>query len=474
MQPTAEPHGDEVTALTQGAVSLKETGTARAKKGRGGRKRSSSAEPQSSSASSSSPPSKKKKKQKDEAEQQQTAEIGKENDQDQTDAKAEGDTNSQQQQSSKKKKAPKRKAGGKKAKDAAEEKDETAEGEGEGEDDSAPPAKKSRKKDTTKEKKETKFDRSMSTKGAASVSLEKREAHFKALQEKAQRTRKFLGAHVGMSGGIENAVDNAFNIGGQAFALFLKNQRRWDSPPMPDKNAQAFGDLMEKRQIQLSHVLPHGSYLINLANPDAEKRKKALEAFIDDLQRAEKLNVPLYNFHPGSTVNQCTREEGIANIVASMNEAISQTSTVKLVVENMAGGKGESVIGKKLEDLRDIIAGIQDKSRVGVCLDTCHLFAAGYDVRTRESFAKVMAEFERVVGIEYLSGMHLNDSKADFGSGTDRHENIGHGKIGEECFRFVMEDPRFKEIPLVLETPDESNDGKTWAREIKKLYSFIP
>jgi apurinic endonuclease APN1 len=216
-----------------------------------------------------------------------------------------------------------------------------------------------------------------------------------------------------------------------------------------------------------NQILPHGSYLVNLGNPDKEKRKKSFHQFLSDLQICQHLGIDLFNFHPGSTVGRCERSESIKLIADSINEALSATKEVTCVIENMAGQA--NTIGRNFEELRGIIELVHDQARVGVCLDTCHLFAAGYDIRTPDQFENVMNDFERIVGFKFLKGVHLNDSKADLGSGKDRHESIGKGKIGVEAFRCIMNDSRFDGIPMVLETPNPDN----WANEIRLLRSLV-
>ncbi|MDD4856330.1 MAG: deoxyribonuclease IV [Sulfuricurvum sp.] len=277
---------------------------------------------------------------------------------------------------------------------------------------------------------------------------------------------KYVGAHVSASGGVFNAPLNAMKIGAKAFALFTKNQKQWAAKPLEDETIGLFKDNLAKSGIQLCHILPHDSYLINLGHPEEEKREKSLEAFIDELQRCSQLGLDRLNFHPGSHLKQISEEECIDKIAMSMNEAIKTVEGVNLTIENTAG-QGSN-LGWKFEHIAAIIERIEDKSRVGVCIDTCHMFTAGYDIRTREAYDATWAEFERIIGFQYLKGMHINDSKPDLGSHVDRHDSLGHGKIGLDAFRFLMNDPRMDDIPLVLETIDET----IWAQEIELLYSM--
>lgn len=277
---------------------------------------------------------------------------------------------------------------------------------------------------------------------------------------------KFVGAHVSASGGVFNAPLNAMAIGAKAFALFTKNQKQWAAKPLDEDTIALFQANLAKSGILPKHILPHDSYLINLGHPEEDKRQKSLEAFIDEVNRCSQLGLDRLNFHPGSHLKQISEEECIDRIAMSMNEAIRVTEGVTLVIENTAG-QGSN-LGWRFEHLSAIIERIEDKSRVGVCIDTCHMFTAGYDIRTREAYDATWAEFDTIVGFKYLKGMHINDSKPDLGSHVDRHDSLGKGKIGLEAFGFIMNDPRMDDIPLVLETIDET----IWAQEIELLYSL--
>jgi deoxyribonuclease-4 len=279
-------------------------------------------------------------------------------------------------------------------------------------------------------------------------------------------SNKFVGAHTSAAGGVFNAVTNAEAIGAKAFALFTKNQKRWDAKPLDTKTIEKFKENLQKSGILPKHVLPHDSYLINLGHPEDEKRLKSMEAFLDEVQRCELLGLNKLNFHPGSHLKQISEEECLDKISEAMNRTLDKTSGVALVLENTAG-QGSN-LGWRFEHLAYIIDKIEDKSRVGVCIDTCHMFTAGYDIRTREAYEKTWAEFESIVGFKYLMGMHINDSKPDLGSHVDRHDSLGKGKIGLDAFRFIMNDARMDDIPLILETIDES----IWKEEIALLYSF--
>ena len=316
---------------------------------------------------------------------------------------------------------------------------------------------------------------------------EEKEAEMLPLAARTQGLKMFVGAHVSMSKGIENSVKNAHQIGGNAFALFLKSQRKWENPPLQDANREAFIKLAGEQETKYDtrqHVLPHGSYLVNLAIEDKDRSKQAYDAFLDDLQRCEKLGIKLYNFHPGATGGSDI-EDATRRIADHLNKALAATEMVMPVLENMAG-RG-TVVGSRWSELASIISKIKPEfaDRIGVCIDTCHTFAAGYDLRTPESFKATLADFDKVVGMKYLKALHLNDSKAPFDSQKDLHQNIGLGFLGLRAFHNVMNEPRFENLPLILETPCEKPDpndktGKktledktVWAREIKLLESLI-
>jgi deoxyribonuclease IV len=277
---------------------------------------------------------------------------------------------------------------------------------------------------------------------------------------------KRVGAHVSASGGVENAPQNAQAIGARAFALFTKNQRQWHAKPLTAESINAFKHQLAASGIAPQYVLPHDSYLINLAHPDAEGLEKSRSAFVEEMQRCQQLGLTMLNFHPGATLDRIDEAAGLRRVADSINYALAATEGVTAVIENTAG-QGSN-LGHRFEHLAAIIDGVEDRSRVGVCLDTCHTFVAGYDLRTAAACDATFAEFDRIVGFNYLRGMHLNDSKPDLGSRVDRHESLGKGKLGWEVFRYIMQDSRFDEIPLVLETIDES----LWPQEISALYQF--
>lgn len=277
---------------------------------------------------------------------------------------------------------------------------------------------------------------------------------------------KYIGAHVSAAGGVENAPANAHGIGATGFALFTKNQRQWVAAPLTAAQIDAFRKACDKYGYTPAQILPHASYLINLGHPEREALEKSRAAFLDEMQRCEALGLDRLNFHPGSHLQKISPERSLDLIAESINIALDKTRGVTAVIENTAG-QGSN-LGFAFEHLAYLIERVEDKSRVGVCIDTCHAFAAGYDLRTAEACDKTFAELERVVGFGYLKGMHLNDAMKILGSHVDRHTPLGEGMIGMECFRYIMQDARFDGIPLILETPDEQR----WPEEIALLKSL--
>ncbi|KAI0064504.1 AP endonuclease [Artomyces pyxidatus] len=273
-----------------------------------------------------------------------------------------------------------------------------------------------------------------------------------------------IGAHVSAAGGVENAIVNAAKLGATAFALFLKSQRKWTGPPLKAESISLFRKRLEAFGYAPSDVLPHGNYLVNLGNPDEEKREKSYECFVDELKRCEQLGLVYYNFHPGSTVGLASVEDSLAHVANCINRAHKETERIVIVIENMAGAG--NVIGGKFEELAAIIFGVEIKSRVGVCLDTCHMFAAGYDIRTEE-----VQQFDTIVGLKYLREMHLNDSKTPCGSKKDRHDNLGMGQLGLPAFAHIVTDKRTQGIPLIIETPSHDVED-IWRAEIATLHAL--
>ena len=277
---------------------------------------------------------------------------------------------------------------------------------------------------------------------------------------------KYIGAHVSASGGVENAVLRAVEIGANAFALFTKNQRQWKAPALKAETIEKFKRFCAAHKFLPEHILPHDSYLINLGNPEAENLAKSREAFIDEMQRCDQLGLKLLNFHPGSHLNKIAESECLDRIAESINIALDAVPNVTAVIENTAG-QGSN-LGWRFEHLAHIIEQVDNKNRVGVCLDTCHLFSAGYDISSIQGCEQVFHEFSRIVGFEFLKGMHLNGSKTPLGSRVDRHHTLREGTLGTDIFDFVMNDKRFDNMPLILETIEP----EIWAEEIVFLRSL--
>jgi deoxyribonuclease-4 len=278
---------------------------------------------------------------------------------------------------------------------------------------------------------------------------------------------KYVGAHVSASGGVENAPLNANSIGAKAFALFTKNQRQWFANPLSKASIKAFRENCEKYDYKPFQILPHDSYLINLGHPEKEPLEKSRASFLDEMQRCEQLGLDRLNFHPGSHLKTISEDECLQRIAESINIVLDKTKGVTAVIENTAG-QGTNM-GYKFEQIRFMIDNVNDKSRVGVCIDTCHAYTSGYNIKSPEGYAETFNMFDKIIGFKYLRGMHINDSKKELATRVDRHDNIGKGYLGEDVFRMLMNDGRLDNMPLILETPDES----LWEAEIKNLYALI-
>ena len=276
----------------------------------------------------------------------------------------------------------------------------------------------------------------------------------------------YIGAHVSAAGGVHNAVRNAQEIGANAFALFTKNQKQWKVPPLTDEQIALFKEAMQEVNFTPAQVLPHDGYLINLGNPDPEKRRTSVNAFIDEMQRVQLLGLDRLNFHPGAHLKQIDPDDCMKLIAEGMDEALAETEGVYAVIETTAG-QG-SALGRTFEEIARIIELSRYPDRVGVCIDTCHINAAGYDIRTEEQFASVMQTYDRIIGFDRLMGMHLNDAKSEYGSHVDRHAPLGEGNLGLSPFKAMMADRRFEHIPLILETTNPD----LWSKEISLLRSF--
>lgn len=277
----------------------------------------------------------------------------------------------------------------------------------------------------------------------------------------------YIGAHVSAAGGPEKAVENAQAIGATAFALFTKNQKVWTAPQLTDEAAGAFISACMGKGYAPAQILPHDSYLINLANPDGEKRRNSIEAFVEEMKRVSKLGLDRLNFHPGAHLNLISPKEGLVLVAEALDEAMERVPGVHPVIETTAG-QGSS-LGSTFEQIADILDNVKRNDQVGVCIDTCHIFAAGYDIRTEQAFTETMENFAKVIGFDKLMGMHLNDAKSQLGSHVDRHDSLGKGNIGWIPFKLIMRDKRFEDIPLILETIDST----LWPEEIRTLSGCI-
>lgn len=278
---------------------------------------------------------------------------------------------------------------------------------------------------------------------------------------------RYIGAHVSASGGVSNAVTNAKEIGANAFALFTRNQRQWYPKPLEDSEIEKFRSAVSEEGFQAKYILPHASYLINLGAPDPENLKKSRDAFLDEMKRCELLGLTLLNFHPGSHLKKISERDCLAQIAEGINIALQETKGVTAVLENTAG-QGTN-LGYRFEHLAEIIDQVEDKNRVGICIDTAHTLAAGYDIRTEDGYYEIFNEIDKIVGLKYLRGIHLNDSLKELASRVDRHATIGDGVMGMTLFEVLMRDDRLEDIPIILETPDPER----WADEIALLRTYI-
>ncbi len=276
-----------------------------------------------------------------------------------------------------------------------------------------------------------------------------------------------IGAHVSTAGGLEKACIRAKEIGATAFALFTKNPKSFFGSSLSKESIDAFVQARKKEKYPVSSIVPHEGYLVNLGNPDEDKREKSFRSFLDELHRCEQLGLGCLNIHPGSRLKEKAEERCMDHITAGINEGLRRSKKVKVLLE-ITAGQGTNV-GYSFSHLRYMIDAIEDKDRIGVCYDTCHAFAAGYNIRTKNAFESTFEEFDRIIGLEYLSAIHLNDAKRELGSKIDRHETLGSGQIGWDGFRFFVQDSRFDEIPMILETPEP----ELWPEEIRLLYSFV-
>ena len=289
----------------------------------------------------------------------------------------------------------------------------------------------------------------------------------------ARRPLAKVGAHVSAAGGVENAILNAVDIGAWSLALFVRSQRKWLSSPLSPDSITKFKAYVKKYEFDTAHIVPHGSYLINAGSPNPDLLAKSRVAFLDEVQRCEQLGLTLYNFHPGSTVGKISREECISTIAASINEIHSATSNVTLLIENMCG-QGHT-IGGTFEELHSILSQVQDKSRIGICFDTCHAYSNGYDISTKEGYKTTFESFDKLIGLSYLKAFHLNDSQGILGCHRDRHERLGHGHIGLPTFTRLLQDARFQHLPMILETPivNKKDPNPEFAEQLTHLFDTV-
>lgn len=278
--------------------------------------------------------------------------------------------------------------------------------------------------------------------------------------------KKYIGAHVGVKGGVSNAPLEAQAIGAKAFALFTANPQRWSAKPIEQEEADSFKANCELYGFTPDVILPHDSFLINLGSPDSKKLAMSRKAFLDEFKRCMQLGLTMLNFHPGSHLKEISTEECLDKIAESINITLGKTEGVTAVIENTAG-QGSN-LGYEFSHLAHIIDKVEDKSRIGVCIDTCHAYSAGYDLATEEGYRRTWEEIDSIIGARYLKGLHLNDDLKPLGSKIDRHASIGTGTLGEDFFKRLMNDPRFDGLPIILETPDDS----LWSQEIATLYGY--
>lgn len=275
-----------------------------------------------------------------------------------------------------------------------------------------------------------------------------------------------IGAHTSAAGGAFNALLQGKEIGATTIQLFTANQKRWEGKPLSKEDIALWKKTLA--ETGLKKIMSHDSYLINLGSPSDEGLEKSRKAFREELLRCQDLGVDFLNFHPGAAL-QSSPEECLDRIVESLLELESMAAkgSTRLLLETTAG-QG-SAVGWRFEHLGYIIDKVSHRLPIGVCIDTCHIFVAGYDIRTSEAWDKTLTEFDRQIGLKHLFAFHINDSQKDLGSRVDRHDNLGKGKIGLECFKFLMQDKRTKELPKYLETP---GDIEAWKIEIPLLRSF--
>ena len=261
---------------------------------------------------------------------------------------------------------------------------------------------------------------------------------------------KILGAHMSIAGGVDLAVGRGAQVGCDAIQMFTKSSNQWRAKPLSADEVARFASA--RREKGISRVVAHDCYLINMASPDDALYARSMDSFGEELDRCEILGIPYLVAHPGSHVGS-GEQAGISRIVSALDKLLAQRPAHKVqVLLETTAGQGHSV-GHRFEHLREILERMKQGDRAGVCIDTCHVFAAGYDLRTEKGYHQVMEEFDRVVGLGRVRAFHLNDCKKDLGCRVDRHEHIGKGYLGVDAFRWLMNDPRFEDVPMLLETP---------------------
>lgn len=278
---------------------------------------------------------------------------------------------------------------------------------------------------------------------------------------------KYIGAHISALGGVEKVLERAHNLKATAISFFVKNQLRWVSPPLKHVSIIKFKEKCLKYKYNSNQILPHASYLINLGHPNLDQLEKSRNCFIDELHRCRQLDLIFLNVHPGSHLYKTSVNDCLKRISESINLALEKIRGITVVIENTSG-QGSNV-GYKFEHLAMIIDNVQDKTRIGICLDTCHLFSAGYDLRTIQDCLNTFSLFDKIVGLKYLKGIHLNDSKGDFNSHIDRHHSLGWGNIGILAFIWIAKNKNFSNIPIILETINP----KIWDQEIFWIKSIL-
>lgn len=276
---------------------------------------------------------------------------------------------------------------------------------------------------------------------------------------KGQADSLLIGAHMSIAGGVEQAPLRGRDVGCACIQIFTKSNRQWAARPLKAEEIEGF-----KRnctEVGIAPALGHDCYLINLGAADRVVWRKSFDCLLVELQRSEQLGLLGLVFHPGAH-SGAGEKAGLRRIIRSVDKLLEKTkgSNVKMLVETTAG-QGTNV-GYRFEHLAEIITSVKHTSRMGVCYDTCHTFAAGYDIRTEDAYQRTMEEFDKVVGLSRICAFHFNDSKNDLGSGVDRHQHIGHGKLGKDPFRLILLDPRFKSVPKILETPKGKRGRTDW------------